>query len=226
MVFIESAFWGDEKSTKNVTQVLKDKTTGNKIKVDKVDDSLIPAFTVAPKGELTPADVKKIREKAEKACGGADQDCVKLRTSEFTQEALRAKANDEVTAGAAEIIKGKRLTVNIRDDKGNLIRKVVPENGKFELEGLSATDPRKAGEMMPSSDSIQKTFITLTGVSISTFIWVFGVVATYTLFSQLGWKNGAMILTFIALIIPNSGYFFIIGYFVARTFVDTYVQLV
>lgn len=226
MVFIESAFWGDEKSTKNVTQVLKDRASGNKISVDKVDDSLIPAFTVAPKGDLSTDDVRKIREKAQKACGSADQDCVKLRTSEFTQETLRAKANDEITAGAAEIIKGKRLTVNIRDKDGKLVRKVVPENGKFELEGLSATDPRKGGEMLPSAQSVQTTFLQLTGVSISSFVWVFGVVATYTLFAQLGWAYAAPVLALIAFIIPGAGYFFIIGYFVGRSFVDNYVKLV
>ena len=226
MVFIESAFWGDEKSTKNVTQVLKDKITGNKIMVDKVDDSLIPAFTVAPRGELTQQDVNKIRADAEKACGAADQDCMKLRTSELTQVALRAKANDEITQGAAEIIKGKRLTVNVRDEKGNLVRKVVPENGKFELEGLSATDPRKAGEILPSAESVQQSFLNFTGVTLSSAIWVFGVAATYTLFARLGYNYAAPVLAFIAFIIPNSGYFIILTYFIGTSFVDNYVKLV
>ena len=226
MAFIESAFWGDEKSTKNVTQVLKEKVSGNKLSIEKVDDSLIPAFTTTPKGDLTSEDVRRIREKAQKACGGADQDCVKLRTSELTQEALRAKANNEITAGAAEIIKGKRLTVNIRDEKGTLVRKVVPENGKFELDGLSTTDPRKPGQILPTLDSVQKTFIDFTGVSISTFVWVFGVVATYTLFAQMGWTYAAPVLALIAFILPGSGYFFIIGYFVGRSFIDNYVKLV
>lgn len=226
MVFIESAFWGDERSTKNVTQVLKDKIVGNKLTVEKVDDQLIPAFTVAPKSELSREDVKKIREQAEKACGGADQDCVKLRTSELTQGALREKANAEVAEGAAQIIKGKRLTVTVRDAKGNLERKVVPENGKFELEGLSATDPRKAGEFLPSAESVRSAFLTFTGVSLSTFIWVFGVAATFTLFSQLGWKYATPVLTLIALIIPNSGYVMIIGYFMTRSFIDNYVHSV
>jgi len=226
MVFIESAFWGDERSTKNVTQVLKDRAEGNKIVVDKVDDSLIPAFTVAPKGELTPADVKRIREEAEKACGGADQDCIKYRTSELTQVALREKANSEITEQSASVIKGKRLTVNIRDEKGKMIRKVVPENGKFELEGLSAMDPRKPGEALPSFEFVGQKFLELTGVSLSSLIWVFGVVATYTLFSQLGWKYGAPVLTFIAFIIPGSGYFMIIGYFAIKSFVDNYTTMV
>lgn len=226
MVFIESAFWGDEKSTKNVTQVLKDKVVGNKLLVEKVDDQLIPAFTVAPKSELTPSDVKKIREQAEKACGGADQDCIKLRSSELTQGALREKANNEVAEGAAAIIKGKRLTVNVRDEKGNMIRKVVPENGKFELEGLSATDPRKAGQLLPPADSFRAAFVNFTGISVSSFVWVFGVVATYTLFSQLGWKYGTPVLTFIALVIPNSGYVIILGYFIGKSFVDNYINLV
>jgi hypothetical protein len=226
MVFIESAFWGDERSTKNVTQVLKDKVVGNKLTVEKVDDQLIPAFTVAPKSELTPEDVKKIREQAQKACGSADQDCVKLRTSEFTQAALRERANNEVAEGAAQIIRGKRLTVMVRDEQGNLSRKVVPENGKFELEGLSPTDPRKAGEILPSPEAVRTAFFTFTGVSISTFFWVFSVAATFTLFSQLGWKYGAPVLALIAFLVPNSGYVMIIGYFMTRAFIDNYVHSV
>jgi hypothetical protein len=223
MVYIESAFWGDEKSTKNVTQVLNDRITGNKITVDKVDDSLIPAFTVAPKGELSKEDVRKIRERAQKLCGGPDQDCVRLRTSELTQEALRAKANDEITSGVADIIKGKRLTVNVRDQNGKLVRKVVPENGKFELDGLSA---KTDGKPVPTMTTLREWFFSFVTTSIGAFVWVFGVVATYTIFSRMGWKYVAPILAFIAFIVPGSGYFFIIGYFGMKSFADTYVSLV
>ena len=225
MVFIESAFWGDEKSTKNVTDVLKGKIEGNKLAIEKVDDKLIPAFTVAPKGELKPEDVVLIRQKAEKACGGADQDCIKLRTSELTQEVLRAKANDEITEGAAAIIKGKRLTVNIRDENGKRVRKVVPENGKFELEGLSPTDPRKPGEALPDGKYLTKYMVGFTQASVATFIWVFGIVATYTLFAQQGWEYAAPALAFIAFLLPGSGYAMILIYFIGKSFMDNYTSM-
>lgn len=222
MVFIESAFWGDEKSAKNITQVLTGRVVGNKITIDKVDDSLIPAFTPTPTGTLTKSDQQQIREKAEEACGGAaDQNCVNLRIQQFTQEALQAKANDEITEASSEIIKGKRLTVNLRNDKGEMVRKVVAENGKFELEGVTGNPT----DTLPSSEDVQRHFAQYTGITLTTFVWVFGVVATYTLFNSMGWTYAAPVLAFIALIIPNSGYFMIIFFFVGKSFVDTYVSL-
>jgi hypothetical protein len=226
MVFIESAFWGDEKSTKNVTQVLNEKVVGNKLTIDEVDDKLIPAFTVAPKGELKDKDVREINKRAEEACGGAaDQDCLRLRKSEFTQEALRQRANEDVATASQNIIKGKRLTVNIRDENGKLIRKVVPEKGKFELEGLSTTDPRKKDQALPPFEYVQRQFIEMTGVSFSTFLWVFGIVATYTLFAREGWTYVAPILAFIAFLLPGSGYVMILLFFVIRSFVDNYTTM-
>jgi hypothetical protein len=227
MVFIESAFWGDEKSTKNVTQVLNEKVVGNKLTIDEVDDKLIPAFTVTPKGELTEKDVREINKKADEACGGAaDQDCLRLRKSELTQAALRERANENITAESQNIIKGKRLTVNLRDENGKLIRKVVPEKGRFELEGLSSSDPRKKGQALPPAAYIQKQFLELTGVSFATFVWVFSVVATYTVFSREGWKYGAPVLALIAFLLPNSGYVMIIGYYATRSFVNNYTTMV
>jgi hypothetical protein len=225
MVFIESAFWGDEKSTKNVTKVLNEKVVGTKLSINEVDDSLIPAFTVSQKGELTDEDVKEVNKKAEATCGGAaDQECLQRRKSDLTQEALRQRASDE--AAAQPIIKGKRLTVNLRDEKGKLIRKVVPEKGRFELDGLSPTDPRKKGQTLPDSEYLQQQMISLTGVSFTTFFWVFGVVATYTLFAREGWTYAAPILAFIAFMVPLSGYVMIVVFFVGRSFIDNYTTMV
>jgi len=217
MVSIEAAFWGDERSTRNITEVLKGKITGNKIVIDKVDDRLLPAFTPVPKGDLTTEEVKAIQAKAAEACGSADQDCLRLRTSEFTQESLRAKANDEITTAAAEIIKGNRLTVRIKDRKGKRTTKVVPENGKFELDGLLTSET-----VLPKMSYFTQQFTDLASSSVGMFLWVFSVVATYTLFSQLGWKHLALFLAFIAFIIPNSGYFIIFGYFIFVTFLEKY----
>lgn len=219
MATIEAAFYGDEKSTKNVTTVLKNKISGNRVNVEKVDDSLIPAFTPTPKGEVTTEEVKKIREKAVKACGGNDSECVKLRTSEFTQETLRAKANDEITAGAAEIIKGKRLTVRVRGTDGKVTTKIVPENGKLELEGLATAAPNAT---LPPSSYIATQFGELAGTTLGMFLWVFSVGATYSLFSQLGWGYGAHALAFVALILPTSGWFIIFGYFIYQAFMKNY----
>jgi hypothetical protein len=225
MVYIESAFYGDEKSTKNVTQVLKDKIQGNKVVVDKVDDKLIPAYTVAPKGDLTTKDVADIRKKAEDACGGsaADQNCVKLRTSEFTQQTLREKAQGEISEGT--IIKGKRLTVRIRGDDGKIVEKVVPENGKLEVDGLSMIDPRNPRDSILSSKFLTERALEALGIAFGVFLWVFSVAATYTLFSRNGWGRWAAIgLAVIAAIVPGSGYL-LIAWFFGGAFYQKYVAL-
>jgi hypothetical protein len=222
MTTIEAAFWGDENSTKNVTNVLKDKIEGNKVVVNSVDDKLIPAFTVAPKGELTGKDVEEIRSKAEQACGGpgADQNCIKLRTSDFTQQALQEKAEGDIAN--TPVLKGKRLTVRLRDQNGKMIERVVPENGKLEIDGLAPTGPK---EGIFSMKFLTENLLTFLGVFIGMFVWVFSVVATYTLFSRNGWGRWAAIgLAVVAMIVPGSG-FFLIAYFFGWTFVNKYVEL-
>lgn len=222
MATIEAAFYGDEKSTRNVTDVLKSKVSGNKITVDKVDDSLIPTTTVTRKAEVTTQEMNRIRNTAVKACGGNDSECVKLRTDQLTQETLRAKANDEVTEGVKNIIKGKRLTVRIRDSKGNVTTKVVPENGKLELDGLSIAAPNQT---LPPTNYIVKQFTDLANTSIGMFLWVFSVAATYSLFSQMGWGWAAYALAIVAAIVPNSGWIIIFGYFIYQAFMEKYTAV-
>ena len=222
MATIEAAFYGDEKSTRNVTTVLRGRVVGDKLSVAKVDDSLIPAFTVTPRGELSQQEVTTIQDKAKSACGGADQDCLKLRTSEFTQETLRAKANDEVTKGAAEVIKGKRLLVRVRDSKGKVSTKIVPENGKLDLDGLSPLTTDKPADIFPKFDVLTKQFIEFSMTMLGMFFWVFSVVATYTLFGQMGWKYTGRVLTLVAILVPNSGWFIIFGYFIFSSFIKNY----
>jgi len=221
MVYIESAFWGDEKSTKNVTQVLKEKVDGNKLVVDKVDDKLIPAFTVAPKSDLTTAEVADIREKAIKACGGsADQNCIKLRSSEFTQQALQEKAQGDISQGT--ILKGKRLTVKIRGNDGKVTEKVVPENGKLEIDGLSPVVPK---EGVLSSKFLSKHVFEIVGAIIGAFVWVFTIVATYTLFTRDGWGYAAIGLALVAMLVPGSGVLIILGYYFGRAYINKYVAM-
>lgn len=220
MVYIDSAFWGDEQSTKNVTQVLRDKINGDRLYVEKVDDSLIPAFTVTPKTNLTTDQQRLIRQKAEELCGGADQKCIEVKVDELTQQALLAKANMEIAN--ATPIKGKRLTVRVKGNDGKITEKVIPENGTLELTGLLSMDPRKLGQALPTMEYVKQKFIDFTGVSIATFVWVFGIAATYTLFLNVAGRYIAPILAIIAFLIPGSGYVMILGYFIITSFVENY----
>jgi hypothetical protein len=128
MAYIESAFYGDEKSQKNTTKVLADKILGTTIDVD-VNEQLIPAFEDADKVEITSLEEKKIREQAAQACGGVDQDCIRKTEATLRQQALAEKQKQSNSAATA--IKGRRLTVNIIDENGKIaeiIEKVDTKN--------------------------------------------------------------------------------------------------
>jgi hypothetical protein len=224
MVYIESAFLGDEKASRNVTKVLNDKIVGSTIDVP-VDDALIPAFAVTEKAEVTDADTKKIRTTAEQMCGGgSDQNCVKVRVAELTQSALAEKQQQAVSS--ANVVQGRRLTVNILTDEGKRKQLIVPDGQKFTLNGMSPTDPRKANQMFPSFDYFKGQFIEFVSIAALTFAWVFGIVATYAIFSRMGWGYIAWALTFVAFILPGSGYVMIFGYFIVQSFVENYTSMV
>ena len=219
MAYIESAFYGDEKSQRNATKVLGDKVLGTTIDVD-VNEKLIPPFEVADKVEITSLEEKKIREQAATACGGVDQDCIRKTESTLRQQALAEKqkqANSSATA-----IKGRRLTVNIIDEDGKRRRVIIPDGQKFKLDNITVNDPKKGPLQMPSSQYFQNQFKLLGSLIFSTLVYVFSVAATYTLFMQ----NASVIAipaTAVAVFIPYSGYVLIFLYFMFNSAVKTYI---
>ena len=223
MVFIESAYLGDEKDMRNVTDVVLGKITGTSIKVP-VDDKLIPPFAVTKKTSTTDAETKKIRKAAEEACGGPDQSCIAVKEAELTQQMLLAKTT--LANSSANVVKGRRLTVTVVDNEGKRRRMVVPDGHEFELSGLSVTDPRKPDVTMPPLSFFKDQLIVFGVVTVSTFVWVFGVAATLALFGRAGWGYGAWAMALVALLVPGSGYVMIIGYFLIQSFVRNYTGMI
>lgn len=221
MAYIESAYYGDEKSQRNATKSLGDKVLGTVIDVD-VNSSLIPALTVTDKVEITTLEEKKIKEQAAVSCGGVDQECIKSTEARLRQDALAAKQRD--ASSAANVIKGPRLTVNIIDEQGKRKRIVIPEGQKFTMDNVSVNDPRKGPLQLPSSDYIQNQFKLAGSLVLSTLIYVFSVAATYTLFMKTR-ANVAVAVpaTAIAVFIPYSGYVLIFLYFMFGSAIDTFV---
>lgn len=222
MVYIESAFLGDEKEARDVSKVLRDKVQGTSIKVP-VDNSLIPAFVVTDKAKITEQDNQKIREAAERICGGADQQCMEAKTAELNQQVLLSKATQ--ASSAANVVKGRRLTVTVMDANGKRKRIVVPDGQMFELNGISSLDPKKPPSALPSAEYIKNQSLEMAVVAASTLVWVFSVVATYAIFARLGWGYWAWGLALVAFLIPGSGFLIIIGYFVTKSFVDKYTTM-
>jgi hypothetical protein len=223
MVFIESAFLGDEQGMRNVTKVLNDKIIGTSINVP-VNDQLIPPFEVVENTKLSTPEERVIRQQAEKACGGADQQCVEAKMSELSQIALNAKTT--ASNSSANVIKGRRLTVNVLDDQGNRRRVVVPDGHDFKIDGLSPLDPRKPDQSVPDFNYFKGQFIEFSATAVITFVWVFGIVATFALFARAGFGYIAWALAGVAFLLPGSGYVMIFLYFILKSFVDNYTTMV
>jgi hypothetical protein len=220
MAYIESAFYGDEKSQRNATKVLKDKVTGTGLDLD-VNEQLIPPFEVVDKVELSSKEEKKIREEASRQCNGVDEDCFRKTEDKLRQNALiekQSQANSSATA-----IKGRRLTVNIIDENGERRRIVVPDGQKFKLENVTVNDPKKGPLQVPSKEYIQNQMSLIAGIVFSTLIYVFSIAATYTLFVP----NTVLFISIpavaLSVFVPYSGYFLVFGYFAFKSAVNTYV---
>lgn len=222
MVFIESAFFGDETGMRNITKVLNDKMVGSSISVP-VNQELIPPFEVVDKTSLTNSDTRKIRAKAEEVCGGVDQSCIAAKIGELTQIALVEKST--AANSSANVVKGSRLTVNILEN-GQRRRVVVPAGQMFEVNGLSPIDPRKPDQTLPDFAFFKAQFLDFSATAFITFVWVFGIVATYALFARAGFGYIAGALALVAFILPGSGYVMILLYFMLNSFVNNYTSMV
>ncbi len=136
-IYLESAYYGDEKSFVNITSSLAKKVTGGVLDVTSNSD-LRPAFEAAPETRLDSRDEKQIREQAVQACGGeADQKCLERTRIKMSQERLRAKENENLVKG---VIKGDRLTVNVVDN-GRRRTLIAPAGQKLRLENILGDKP-------------------------------------------------------------------------------------
>jgi hypothetical protein len=219
--FIQSAHYGDENSMKRITHILKDKVLGTTLDIS-VDEKLIPPFEVAEKTELNTIEVEKIRKEASKSCGGADQDCINATEARLRQAELAEKERKANTS--AGVIKGRRLTLNLVDENGKLRRVIVPDGQKLKLDNVSVVDPKTGGSGMPSMQYFQNQLYLIAGVIVATVVYVFGVLATYTVFAPRFGLPIAIPLTVISVFIPYSGYIMIFFYFMGMSAVDTYVN--
>ena len=219
MATIESAYYGDEKARRNVTKSLNGKVVGTGIDID-VDEKLIPPFEVVDKTELTKEDERKIKDQASQACGGgADQKCMTATEARLRQTTLTEKETQNNSS--ANVIKGRRLIVNIRDENGKKRQIVVPDGQKFNMKNISTNSAQ--GAVLPSVSSIQKQVAIWVGVAVAAAIYVFSVASTYTVFFPL-FDYFSIPLIMIALFVPYSGFIMIFGYFMGISAMKSYLD--
>jgi len=166
MAQIDSAFFGDDTATRNITKSLRGKVTSGKLDVT-ANSSLIPAFEAAPETQLEVEDLEKINAAAIRGCGESDQTCLEGTKARLRQEKLREK--ESVVMSTANTVKGRRLTVNLVEKDGKRRTVVVPDGQQLSLDnvegGIEMTTV--GGVTMPSFDF-------LTGQFGNLFIW-FGI---------------------------------------------------
>ncbi len=224
-VILESAYYGDERAFANITKSLADKIVAGVLDVT-ADAQLKPAFEAAPETRLDSRDEKRIREESVAACGGeADQACLERTKVKLSEERLREKENENLSKS---VIKGDRLTVNLIDN-GRRRKIVTPAGQKLRLENLLGTSKSTTPEL-PTPSDIQKYTLEIVAVVVSTFFWVFSVVAVYTIFMRQYENTGkdyyrlvAYAASAFALLVPGSGFVIILLAFAIPAFVTEYI---
>lgn len=225
-VVIEKAYYGDEKSFANITNSLIKKVFGGTLNVTANSD-LKPTFEAAPETTLDSRDQRRIREESVAACGGeADQACLDRMRLKLSQERLKEKEQEDLSKS---VIKGDRLTLIIRDETGKRRTLITPAGQKLELKNVIGSKDTE-NDILPTADAIQAQAIMLITVIIGTFLWVFGIVATYTVFMRQYEATGramfqiaAYVSAILALIFPGSGYVIILLYFGLSSFIAEYI---
>lgn len=225
---MESAYYGDEKTFANITASLSKKISGGVLDVVSNSD-LKPVFEAAPETKLESTDEKRIREQAVEACGGqADQACLDRTRLKLGQERLLEKENENLVKG---VIKGDRLTVNVVDN-GKRRTLIAPAGQKLRLENIlgDKASSKDVISALPTADEFQTRAITLIVIIIGTFLWVFGIVAPYTVFMRQYEDTGktsfqiiAYVSAVLSVIFPGLGYFIILGYFGFKSFLAEYI---
>ena len=92
MAYIQSAYFGNETSQRNITEVIRDKVSGNKIDV-VANSSLLPMFEIGKDITLTKQDERDIKDASIKACGGNanDTQCIEAKSRALKLQRLKQK---------------------------------------------------------------------------------------------------------------------------------------
>lgn len=141
MVVIKSAYYGDEKSSVNVTEHVLSQVKDGKLKLT-ANESLYPPTDVGTKIELTAEDQKNIRAEALQKCNAADQRCMEGEMTRLRQKRFEEK--DKEAVSSTPIIKGRRLVINYAEGFENRQKStIVPDGQVIELENVRSLKPPK-----------------------------------------------------------------------------------
>jgi len=209
---IKQATWGDETSatdiTKSIQKMVKD---GSSLDIT-AGSHLVPSVSLNPNvANLTDEDKKDIKDQAIKNCQGNANDtaCINQQTATLEATALQTKIAQQNSS--ANIINGRRLTLDIVDANGNEQTVMIPDGQEFK--SGSAPSVKAVEKPKPKTDDAKPsatwTFLT-TGFGyvftiLLTILWAFSIVVTYRVLMLAGHITAAYVLTALAIFIPYSG---------------------
>jgi hypothetical protein len=193
MVYLDSAYYGDEKSSRNVTKSLIDRIKNNTL--DGVaNESLYPAVETTDEVKLTAEDEKNITSDALKKCNAADQKCLEAEKQRLRQERFKEKEREAIDSTPA--IKGYRLTMNVINDDGTRKTIVVPSGQKFNVQNMR---PRE--EPSISLEDIKTIAWSVIGIGVTVLIYALFILIPFKILKDDGnmpfaWgTTGANIIT-------------------------------
>ena len=228
-VYLESAYYGDEKSFANITKSLAKKVAAGILDVTS-NSQLKPTFESAPETTLDSKDEKNIRDEAVRGCGGeSDQKCLEAKKLQLSQERLKEKEMEDLGKG---VIKGERLTVNIVEN-GRRRTLITPSGQKLRLENIvgDKLSDKDAILALPSASQFQSRAIALLTIVLTTFIYIFGIVAVYAVFMREAVNTGKDYFRIVgyagaaaSVMFPGTGFLIILGYFGFKAFMENMVK--
>jgi hypothetical protein len=229
MVKVLKATFGDEYGSTDVMKTLNDKVKDDGIDI-YVDSSIIPMIDTVSGAKTTRLDDDEKREVntlAENICGPSDQVCLEIKRGEIADSLLKKKEATKTTS-TAQIIKGRRLTVEYLDANGERRKAIVPEGQQFQVGKLGKEEAVAPVETeTPAWQKIFSSWWTILGTFILTFLYAVSIIITWMTFVRYGSKILAAGMVAVSVFIPYSGFglaFF--GPFIAEYFrVDKMARL-
>jgi hypothetical protein len=210
---VKQATWGDETSamdiTKSIQKLVKDGST-----LDITAGShLVPSVSLDRNvANLTDDDKKDIKDEAIKKCQGNANDtaCIALQSANLEATLLQTKISQQNSS--ANIINGRRLTLDIVDANGNEQTLMIPDGQKYTtgVPGAKAVVKPKTEDPNPTSTTWKFVGFMSTGLGyfvtiLMSILWAFSVVVTYRVLVLSGHLTVAYVLTALAILIPYSG---------------------
>jgi hypothetical protein len=211
---IKQATWGDENSATDITKSVQNQVKGGSFLDITAGSHLLPAVSLnSNTANLTDDDKKDIKDQAIKKCQGNANDTACIASQSANLEATLLQTKIAQQNSSANIINGRRLTLDIVDANGNEQTLMIPDGQKYtagvQPTGAAAAKTKPADPNPPSTTwkflGVLSTGLGYSVTILLSILWAFSIVVTYRVLMLAGHITAAYVLTALAILIPYSG---------------------